>query len=297
MLSRLNGHSFRCQPASPSFHAAESPPPGAAQSSGHVVERRSVKVRRQNGRYPCDRFDELAAVKRSLTLLLFCAGVQAQQIPLQWRTGTLTRVASGQGYLGTYSAASATYGQQQGFSIPIVRSDQVYVITGGGMEYVVTETGRAPAHMIVNASILYALNGAQFYFGDQEGRQHQARIVRQTLLDPGAGVMAQPTVWRSATGAEHYYVQRSADAFYAELLLDRQHTAPIKYEAKWAGTQYVGQVHWTEGRCSLSGEIDIDASADRIEGYYSFPVAGAKLDRKRCRYDEMRPFRLVWIPE
>jgi hypothetical protein len=70
----------------------------------------------------------------------------AQQIPLDRHTGTLMRVATGQEYLGTYAAAAA--GIARALSIPIFRTDQVYVINGGGMEYVVAESNRQPNYRI-----------------------------------------------------------------------------------------------------------------------------------------------------
>jgi hypothetical protein len=236
---------------------------------------------------------------RSIALAALFAGLAcAQPIPLTWRTGTLTRVASGEEYLGTYSAGSAGGGFARALSIPIVRNDQVYVIAGGGMEYVVVERKAGPAHVVVNAAIAYAVQGEQFYFADEERRSHVARIARQTLVDPGAVAVIEPTVWKEVNGGSRYFVRRSEGSIYAEQILPpRKKAVPVKFEAVWQENQYVGHMHWVEGKCSLSSEVDLRMSPGRIEGFFSFPVAGSKFDKKRCRYDETRAFPLLWVPE
>jgi hypothetical protein len=62
-----------------------------------------------------------------LFLALFLTWTALQGGQLHWRTGTVTRVTSGRQYLGTYSTSTSSPGRQQSLSIPIFRSDQVYV--------------------------------------------------------------------------------------------------------------------------------------------------------------------------
>jgi hypothetical protein len=221
----------------------------------------------------------------------------AQNASLDWRVGTLVRVQSGQQYRGTESATTETPGTVRTLSVPIVRTDQVYIITGGGMEYVVTESGRPPAHVVVNAPIRYAVAEDKFYFADEEGRQHPARIARQTLIDAGAVMKIEPTLWKSATGSQRYNVRRSAESIYAEQILDKRAKTKVTYEATWDGQQYVGHMHWVVGKCALTSEINLKASGSRIDGFYSFPIRGAKFDEKHCRYDENHVFPLVWVPQ
>jgi hypothetical protein len=181
-----------------------------------------------------------------------------------------------------------------------MRSDQVYVITGGGMEYVVTETARNPAHVIVNAPIMYALIGDKFYFRDEEKRIHLARIARQTLIDRGAVMKVEPRNWKSIPDGTRFFVRAIPhDSFYAEQLLSKKEkNAPITVQGAWQETKFVGKIYWTVKRCSFHSEIDLSVKEGRIEGLYLFPPAGSKFDAAHCRYDQ--PFKftsLVWVPE
>jgi hypothetical protein len=201
----------------------------------------------------------------------------AKRIPFDWKTGMLTRVASGQEYMGTYATGVGI--GRAALAIPIIRNDQVYVILGGGMEYVVVESGRGPAHVIVNAPIPYAVEQDKFYFGDQKNRLHTARIARQTLVDPAAASVAMPRTWKSvANVAERYFVRQSENTLYAEMLLSGKQQKPLTIDAKLVGDQFIGQMHWTERNCAFSSEVDLTTTRDRIEGYFSVPVPGAKLD-------------------
>jgi hypothetical protein len=211
----------------------------------------------------------------------------AQQIPLDRHTGTLMRVATGQEYLGTYAAASAAAEIARALSIPIFRTDQVYVINGGGMEYVVAESNRQPAHVIVNAPIAYAIQGDKFQFWDEEGRPHSVRIARQTLIDPGAMTLVEPTVWRSASGPERYYVRRTPGSIYAELLAKYSKNV-VKYEGTGGETKYFGQAHWAEGKCQMSADVEFKISPGRIDGVIEMGAPGAERAGYRGRRSTAR---------
>jgi hypothetical protein len=232
--------------------------------------------------------------------LVMCAATLAQKIPPEQKVGTLLRVQSGEEYLGTYAAATAAPGTVRALSVPIVRTDQVYVISGSGIEYVVTENSRPPAHVTVNAPITYWLVGEKFYFVDIEGKTHPARIARQTLVELGAALeKPDPRVWKSVPGGDRFFVRRSDQSIYAERLRSKgDKTVPVTYEATSKGDQYVGYMYWAEDKCSVPFEMNLKAtSADRIDGWVSRPVVGAKLDKKVCRYNRQTIVHFVWVPE
>lgn len=245
-------------------------------------------------------------MKRLVAIGILAALACSAQTP---QVGTLMRVTTGEEYLGTAHSVG-------GIEMPIMRTDQVYVITGEGMEYVVVERNVPPAHVVINDSILYRLVGDQFSFLDREGRPHPARIVRQTLIDPNLRAstlpvivptmapvftpsFASPTVWKDLNGGARYSVQKSAGAIYAEQIVRKKKAVPVKIDATWRSeqSQFVGLVYWTAGKCSFSSEVNLESTPGRVKGYVSFPAPGAKLDKKRCHYDDVRSYPLAWVPE
>jgi hypothetical protein len=237
------------------------------------------------------------SVMLKLVGMLIALSCFAQQIPPDRRTGTLTRVATGKEYLGTYAAASSATGIARALSIPIFRADQVYVINGGGMEYVVVESSRQPAHVIVNAPIAYAIQGDNFSFWDEEGRPHSVRIARQTLIDPGAVTSVEPTAWRSATGPERYYVRRTPGSIYAELLTKYSKNV-VKYEGTGSEPKYFGHAHWTEGKCQVSADVEFKFSAPgRIDGVIETGAPGVKLNGQTCGWNKREDYAFVWVAE
>jgi hypothetical protein len=181
-----------------------------------------------------------------------------------------------------------------------MRKDQVYVITGGGMEYVVTESRPSSAHVIVNYPIKYTIERDKFVFFDQEGRPHAAKIARQTLIEPGALVKSEPRIWKSVPGGDRFSVRRSEGSIYAERLRSKgDKTVPVTYQAKWNGQDfYVGTMYWAFDKCSASFPLELKrVSPERYEGSVKSPTAGAKLEKKRCTYDRETTVRFVWVPE
>jgi hypothetical protein len=145
------------------------------------------------------------------------------------------------------------------------------MITGGGMEYVVAEARRRPAHVIMNAPIPYALSGDRFYFADQENHRHEARIALQTLIDPNAIMTVPSTTWRSAAGPGRYYVKRSANSLYAELILDGKDQGTVEYEAKWDGRQCIGLMHWNDGNVHSVPRSILPPPTNGSRGSICFP--------------------------
>jgi hypothetical protein len=170
------------------------------------------------------------------------------------------------------------------------------VINGGGMEYVVAASNRQPAHVIVNAPIAYAIQGDKFQFWDEEGRPHSVRIARQTLIDPGAMTLVEPTVWRSASGPERYYVRRTPGSIYAELLAKYSKNV-VKYEGTGGETKYFGQAHWAEGKCQMSADVEFKISPGRIDGVIEMGAPGAKLNGKTCAWNKRKDYSFVWVAE
>ncbi len=231
--------------------------------------------------------------------LVICAAALAQKIPPEQKVGTLLRVQSGEQYLGTASAATATYGGVRALSVPIVRTDQVYVITGGGIEYIVTENGRPPAHVTVNAPIMYWLVGEKFYFVDIEQKIHPARIARQTLVELGALEKLEPRVWKSVPGGDRFFVRRSAGSIYAERLRGKKDkTVPVTYEATLRDGLYVGSMYWELDKCKVRFDLELKPTTpERLDGSAKLPVAGAKFDKKSCSYSQKTIKSFVWVPE
>ena len=89
------------------------------------------------------------------------------------------------------SGRRAGWSLARAFSIPITRTDEVYVVVSEGIECVAVEAGRSPAHVMINASLAFAL----------AGRTHSNRIARQTLIDAVANrqVEVHPEFWKPAT--------------------------------------------------------------------------------------------------
>ena len=182
--------------------------------------------------------------------------------------------------------------------MPIVRTDQVYVITGGGIEYVVTENGRPPAHVTVNAPIYYWLAGDKFFFVDLEGKVHPARIARQTLVELGALEKPEPRIWKSVAGGDRFFVRRSSGSIYAERLRGKKDkTVPVTYEATLRDGKYLGSMYWEQDKCKVKFDLEVTWSPDRLDGSVSLPVAGAKFDKKRCSYSQKTIASFVWVPE
>ena len=225
----------------------------------------------------------MKAVRTLIGVIGLLAAVSCAGQPSKWKTGTLTHMEG----TGT---------------------EQAYFITGDGMEYVVVENNQPPAHVVINDAVAYLLEGDRFYFADREGHQHPARIARQTLIDPNLRAATVPVVipapailptrWKEVNGNSRFTVRQAGDSIYAEQIIGpRQKGTPVKFEATWRGDQYVGRMYWTEGKCSLTSEVDLQPKQARMEGYFSFPTASAKLNKKLCRYSEMRPFPLLWVAD
>lgn len=230
----------------------------------------------------------------------------AQQVPPNPAIGTLIRVESGERYVGTRSGI--------GIEAPIVRTDQVYMINGGAMEYTVVERNASPAHVVINDAIAYWLVGDVFYFLDLEGRPHPARIARQVLVDPNlrtltipipsvasAAITPQRTVWTEVNGGARYSVSPFGETFYAVQIVSVGGVVPVRMEATWrtGENQYVGKRYWTVGKCNFDREVNFRlVSEGRIEGKFVSPALGVKLDRKHCRYKRaMAPFPLTLVRE
>jgi hypothetical protein len=213
------------------------------------------------------------------------------------KTGTLTLTESGEKYLGT---TSETNGRQSASSV-IVRSDQVYVIVGDGMEYVVTEAGHSPAHVIVNAPIRYSIVGDKFVFYDQESRPHPARIARQTLIDLGRITPVEPTIWKDVASGYRLHIRHSETSIYAETLLTKKQTKTfpkIAFEAKSEdGRYFKGHTLTTLDKCVSSSAVEMTFSTNRIEGDRLVQAVGAKLDKKTCQYSKTAVLHFVWVPE
>lgn len=239
-------------------------------------------------------------IERLTLVALWAALLGAQQFPAPRLPGTLTRMESGEEYLGTYSAGTATGGLSRAVSIPVYRGDQVYVITGRGMEYVVTERSSVPAHVVINSVIWYTIQGDQFAFFDQENRRHPARIARQTLIDPSALVELQPTTWKDVNGGARFFVRRTPTSIYAEEILGRaQGGVPTRMDATSENGRYIGRRYWAEGKCSFDEVVEFVSAGDgRIRVEFKGPAPDAKLDKRHCRYSKkMQVYASVWIPE
>jgi hypothetical protein len=232
---------------------------------------------------------------KSAILLAVCFRLTAQAA--EPKTGTLTLTESGEKYLGTKSESNG----RQSASAVIFRTDQVYVIVGDGMEYVVTEAGHSPAHVIVNAPIRYSIVDDKFVFYDQEGRPHPARIARQTLIDLGRITPVEPTIWKDVASGYRLHIRHSENSIYAETLLTKKQskTFPkIAFEAKSEdGRFFKGHTFTTLEKCVSKSDVEMTFSGSRIEGERLVQAVGAKFDKKACQYSKNTTVRFVWVPE
>lgn len=244
------------------------------------------------------------------------------QAPPEWKAGTLTRITSGDAYLEPSVGAPGTTYQP---SYQIARTDQVYVIVGGGMEYVIAESEHSTAHVVINFPIMYKIEGGRFIFADQEGVPHPARIARQTLIDPSAipqpitlsvitpaPVAARPAPslptimrWKSADATQHYTLRISADSrsIYVENVDPPRARAGYRLtmdltfnpaRRAWHGDVYLVAPC---GKIPTEGTIS-SITPDRIEGEWKGPPERAKLNLKKCAYDKpLALSRFTLVPE
>lgn len=236
-------------------------------------------------------------VLSALMMLTLPAFAQAPLIP---REGTVTRILSGEEYLGTYSATVASARAAASISIPILRTDQVYVIVGQGMEYIITERARTAAHVIINGTTRYAISGDSFYFSDLEKNTHAGRIARQTLIDvTQAAKHEEPVFWKDVAKLSNYRVQHSKDTLYAEQVIMGKKEVPLRFEVSRSESKewpYAGYMLWTNRKCNLSTAVKMRWAEDRIEGEFEYPDVLSKLNRKSCLYDHLSKYPLVWVP-
>ncbi len=80
---------------------------------------------------------------------------------------------------GTYSGTTSTS------QTAIYKVYQTYVVEGGGYVYVAKERLRwrwsKPANLTVNGPLKYAIEKRKLYLLDEEGKEHEATIVKKIL--------------------------------------------------------------------------------------------------------------------
>jgi len=139
----------------------------------------------------------MANPRRTLAAVLLCVcflgGLSAKQKQREWRTGKVLDTDRIAHYAGTVSSASGSasdawntaYGQVSGSSTPVYAVYQTYAIEWGNHVYVCQERLRwrwsKPAVLTVNGPVQFSMEKNRLYLKDEEGREHETKIIKKIL--------------------------------------------------------------------------------------------------------------------
>lgn len=135
-----------------------------------------------------------------LILVLLPSMCFAAKKQREWQTGKLLDTDRSRYFAGTTGSASsqgsaqvhgntATYnGQSNGSSVAIYRTYQDYVIESDKYIFVVEERIKwrwsKAARLIVNAPVKFSIEKQKLYLLDDDGKEHETKIVKQILKTP-----------------------------------------------------------------------------------------------------------------
>jgi hypothetical protein len=121
-------------------------------------------------------------VKSATLILLASIGISAAEHQRDWQTGKLLDTDRNRYFAGTFTPAGPNgHGQ---FGYPLYRAIQDYVIDAGTYIYVAEERVRPkskPVNLVINAPVKYAIEKRKLYVIDDDGKEHEAQIVKQIL--------------------------------------------------------------------------------------------------------------------
>jgi hypothetical protein len=127
--------------------------------------------------------------------LLFLLGAfvcaQAKEKDRNWQTGKVLDSDQARRYVGSISDSSSTdYGttsHSSGTSTAVYRVNQIYVVEIGQYVYVSQERLRwkwsKPAEVTVNAPVKVAIEKNTMYLIGNDGKEHEAEIVKKILKE------------------------------------------------------------------------------------------------------------------
>jgi hypothetical protein len=140
--------------------------------------------------------------------------------------------------------------------------------------------------------------------------------LRAAPVDAFKSIEPFPTNWKSMTTGHLFTIRKDADVVYAEPVLSdaqkkagnfismelhagkdgyrgKEHVISTGWKADWSGNQRV------VNRCVFDYDVEVATFSERrIEGRILHPSLNAKLDFKKCTFNEGNQWQqFVWIPE
>lgn len=123
------------------------------------------------------------SVLLAFLFLLAATAAVAGEKNRDWQTGKLVDTDRNRYFAGTYTPPQATFG------VPIYREHQDYVIDAGTYIYVAEERIKRRSksmNLIINAPVKFAIEKRNLYVIDNDGKEHEAQIVKQILKTDSA---------------------------------------------------------------------------------------------------------------
>jgi hypothetical protein len=109
----------------------------------------------------------------------FAAGNVAAEKQRDWQTGKVLDTERNRRFTGTYTP------QGSGFGTAVYRTYARYAIETEKYVYLGEERlpwrWSKPAQLIVNTSVKFAIEKRKLYIIDDDGKEHEAKIVKQVL--------------------------------------------------------------------------------------------------------------------
>lgn len=119
---------------------------------------------------------------KSMVLMLLGLSISTAAHQRDWQTGKLLDTDRNRYFAGTFTPPGPNGPGQFGY--PLYRAFQDYVIDVGTYVYVAEERVRPkskPVNLVINAAVKYAIEKRKLYVIDNDGKEHEAQIVKQIL--------------------------------------------------------------------------------------------------------------------
>jgi hypothetical protein len=98
--------------------------------------------------------------------------------PRRWQEGRVLDMGSRTQENGTYAGPLGG----GAIAVPLRSTWQYYTIQSKTVQYYIAENAGAPANVLVNGHLDFAIERGKFYFVDMDKFEHVAVILRQALL-------------------------------------------------------------------------------------------------------------------